>query len=294
MGTHLEFAFAGAVVSRCGATSSGREVNLSMAKLRFRASEQQKARSEVKGSRSLLTDRLIAEARLDPARLSPGQIQRFVDIAAVLESPPELIAHRSVTSKTKRLVDIVGALVGLMLGLLLAVPISLAIKMTSKGPVFFKQTRCGFGGAPFVMWKFRSMEYDPVSLTEHDNVDTGAGYDGKSASDARITRVGEFLRTTSLDELPQVLNVLRGDMSLVGTRPPTAFEVEKYDIRSWQRLRVNSGITGEWQVAGRSDIKDFERVVDLDIRYQENWSIGHDLRLLAKTLPAVLRRAGAV
>jgi lipopolysaccharide/colanic/teichoic acid biosynthesis glycosyltransferase len=106
----------------------------------------------------------------------------------------------------------------------------------------------------------------------------------KNKNDPRITRVGKFLRRTSLDELPQFWNVIAGEMSLVGTRPPTPDEVERYDVPQWQRLDVKPGMTGEWQVNGRSQVRNFEEVIQLDLRYQENWSLGYDLQLIFKTI----------
>jgi lipopolysaccharide/colanic/teichoic acid biosynthesis glycosyltransferase len=106
----------------------------------------------------------------------------------------------------------------------------------------------------------------------------------KNKNDPRITRVGKFLRRTSLDELPQFWNVITGEMSLVGTRPPTPDEVERYDVPQWQRLDVKPGMTGEWQVNGRSQVRNFEEVIQLDLRYQENWSLGYDLQLIFKTI----------
>jgi lipopolysaccharide/colanic/teichoic acid biosynthesis glycosyltransferase len=106
----------------------------------------------------------------------------------------------------------------------------------------------------------------------------------KNKNDPRITRVGKFLRRTSLDEFPQFWNVITGEMSLVGTRPPTSDEVERYDVPQWQRLDVKPGMTGEWQVNGRSQVRNFEEVIQLDLRYQENWSLGYDLQLIFKTI----------
>ena len=202
-----------------------------------------------------------------------------------------LVEHPSVANKTKRLIDVVGALIGLLFTTLLTVPIAIAIKVDSPGPVFYRQVRCGAFGKQFVMWKFRSMVADaePVrNLTERN-----PGFARKAANDARITKVGRLLRATSLDEAPQFLNVLRGDMSLVGTRPPRPSEVALYDNRAWQRLQVKTGLTGEWQVSGRSEITDFDQVLELDLRYQQEWSVRRDLSLLARTVPSVLRRRGA-
>jgi anti-anti-sigma factor len=191
--------------------------------------------------------------------------------------------HPSVRSWFKRALDILGGLVGLGITALLFIPIALAIKLDSRGPIFFSQTRCGWLGKPFAILKFRSMVVDAEALKEQiPNQAKGAFF--KNKNDPRITPVGRFLRRTSLDELPQFWNVIRGEMSLVGTRPPTPDEVARYDVPQWQRLDVKPGMTGEWQVNGRSKVRNFEEVIELDLRYQENWSLGYDLQLIFKTI----------
>ncbi len=191
--------------------------------------------------------------------------------------------HPSVRSWIKRSIDIVGSLVGLAITAILFVPIAIAIKINSPGPIFFGQTRCGWMGKRFKMWKFRSMCANAEQLkSQIANQASGAIF--KNDNDPRITKVGSFLRKTSLDELPQFWNVLKGEMSLVGTRPPTPDEVEVYEIPEWQRLDVKPGMTGEWQVHGRSQIKDFEDVIKLDLRYQQNWSLQYDIKLILKTV----------
>jgi lipopolysaccharide/colanic/teichoic acid biosynthesis glycosyltransferase len=199
---------------------------------------------------------------------------------------PTQAAHPAVRSRTKRLLDIAGALVGLTgTGLLLPV-IALAIRLDDPGPIFFRQTRCGWMGRRFRLYKFRSMIADAERL-KHTVPNEVSGALFKNANDPRITRVGRLLRRTSLDELPQFWNVLRGDMSLVGTRPPTPDEVAEYAVPEWQRLDVKPGITGEWQVNGRSEITDFQEVIALDLRYQRQWSLAYDLRLLLRTIRVV-------
>lgn len=195
--------------------------------------------------------------------------------------PPE--THPSVCSWLKRGLDIVGSLAGLSITALLFVPIAIAIKQDSPGPIFFTQTRCGWLGKQFQMVKFRSMCTD-AEARKHQVPNQAQGPIFKNPNDPRITRVGRFLRRTSLDELPQFWNVLVGDMSLVGTRPPTPDEVERYEVPEWQRLNVKPGMTGEWQVHGRSQVKSFEEVIELDLRYQRNWSLRYDLQLIIKTL----------
>ena len=197
--------------------------------------------------------------------------------------------HPSVRSWVKRLIDIVGALVGLLITSIIFIPLVIAIKINSRGPIFFHQTRCGWLGKRFEIWKFRSMCQDAEALkSKIKNQASGAFF--KNDNDPRITKVGRFLRRTSLDELPQFWNVLKGDMSLVGTRPPTPDEVAKYQVPQWQRLNVKPGMTGEWQVNGRSTVRDFEDVIKLDLRYQQNWSLMYDLKLIFKTIILVFNK----
>ncbi len=197
--------------------------------------------------------------------------------------------HPSVRSKTKRLMDIVGGLIGLAVVGILFIPVAIAIKLDSPGPVLFSQTRCGWMGKRFKIWKFRSMVTNAEALKATiDNQAQGAFF--KNENDPRITRVGRFLRKTSLDEFPQFWNVVKGDMSLIGTRPPTPDEVERYEVPNWQRLDVRPGLSGEWQVNGRSKIRDFEDVIKLDLRYQENWSLVYDLKLIFKTIIVIFSK----
>jgi lipopolysaccharide/colanic/teichoic acid biosynthesis glycosyltransferase len=200
--------------------------------------------------------------------------------------------HCSVQSKFKRSLDIMGSLVGLLILSIVFVPIAIAIKIDSPGPIFFTQERYGLQGRPFLMRKFRSMVHDAEQLKSLVN-NEAEGLIFKNKNDFRVTKVGRFLRSTSLDELPQFWNVLMGEMSLVGTRPPTGDEVMNYTQRHWQRLNVKPGITGEWQVNGRSHVKDFEQIVDLDLQYQNNWHRLYDLMLIGKTLYVIFGRIGA-
>jgi len=205
----------------------------------------------------------------------------------------------------KRLVDLCGSLAALTLLSPLFLAIAAAIKLTSKGPTLFKQTRIGQYGKPFTFLKFRSMYFlnDPKVHQEYvkrliagkpDARQAGGNGDGyKLHHDPRVTPLGRFLRRTSLDELPQFLNVLRGEMSLVGPRPPIPYETEVYDI--WHRRRffeVKPGITGLWQVKGRSRVT-FDEMVRLDIQYMRNWSLGLDLKILLETPRAVFFGKGA-
>lgn len=202
--------------------------------------------------------------------------------------------HPSVASWMKRFIDILGALVGLVITGILLIPIAITIQIDDPGPIFFCQTRCGWMGKRFAIWKFRSMCVDAeAKKSQVKNQVEGAFF--KNDSDPRITRIGRFLRRTSLDELPQFWNVLKGEMSLVGTRPPTPDEVERYEVPEWQRLDVKPGMTGEWQVNGRSTVRSFEDVIRLDLQYQKNWSLVYDLKLIFKTVAILFNRnSGAV
>lgn len=200
--------------------------------------------------------------------------------------------HPSVNSVFKRLLDITGSLVGLLILTLIFIPVAIAIKLDSPGPIFFRQERYGLHGRKFYIRKFRSMVVNAEQLKSLVS-NEASGLIFKNERDPRITRVGRFLRSSSLDELPQFWNVLVGEMSLVGTRPPTGDEVAKYNERHWQRLNVKPGLTGEWQVSGRSSIKDFEQVVDLDLRYQKQWHPLYDLAIIAKTIYVIFAKVGA-
>jgi anti-anti-sigma factor len=202
--------------------------------------------------------------------------------------------HASVASWMKRLIDIVGSLVGLAITLILFIPIAIAIQIDDPGPIFFRQTRCGWMGKRFAIWKFRSMCVDAeAKKSQIKNQVEGAFF--KNDHDPRITKVGNFLRRTSLDELPQFWNVIKSEMSLVGTRPPTPDEVERYEVPEWQRLDVKPGMTGEWQVNGRSKVRSFEDVIRLDLKYQQNWTLVYDLKLIFKTITILFNKnSGAV
>lgn len=185
----------------------------------------------------------------------------------------------------KRLMDILGSIIGLLITSIIFLFVSLAIKIEDpKGPVFFSQTRVGKNGKEFKMYKFRSMVTDAEarleSLLKH-NETTGAMF--KMKDDPRITRVGKFIRKTSIDELPQIWNVLKGDMSLVGPRPPLLREVAEYNDYDKQRLLVVPGCTGLWQVSGRSNIG-FKEMVELDLKYIKKQSIFYDIKIIFKTV----------
>ena len=194
----------------------------------------------------------------------------------------------------KRGMDIVGGLVGLLFTMIIFPFVALAIKLDSKGPVIFSQIRIGRNGRRFKMYKFRSMHIDAEEqkkeLMKQNEVQ---GLMFKMDKDPRITRVGRFIRKTSIDELPQFWNVVRGDMSLVGTRPPTEDEFEKYNIYYRRRLSITPGLTGLWQVSGRSNIKNFDDVVKLDLKYIDEWSLLQDVKIILQTVKVVLFRRGS-
>ena len=191
----------------------------------------------------------------------------------------------------KRAVDMVVSIIALIVFAPLMLGISIAIRLDSKGPAIFKQSRAGKGGRVFEMYKFRTMTID-AEERKKDLMDKNLianGYMFKIKDDPRITRVGKFLRKTSLDEFPQFLNVIKNDMSLVGTRPPTLDEVKKYQRRFWKRLSIKPGITGSWQVNGRSSITDFEKVLEYDLDYIDSWNLLLDMKIILKTIKVLLK-----
>ena len=208
----------------------------------------------------------------------------------------------------KRLMDIAGGLVGCLITGILFIFVAPAIYIASPGPIFFAQERVGKNGKKFKMYKFRSMYVDAEARKAELMKDNKLG-DGKMFKmdfDPRVignkilpdgthkTGIGDFIRRTSIDEFPQFFNVLKGDMSVVGTRPPLISETNLYELHHRARLAIKPGITGMWQVSGRSDITDFEEVVRLDKEYIENWNIGLDIKILFKTVLVVLRKDGSV
>lgn len=211
---------------------------------------------------------------------------------AVVTFARNIFSNRQILAK--RILDIAGSLVGILILGIATVFVAPAIKFDSPGPVFFGQTRVGKNGRKFTFYKFRSMYQDAEQrkkeLMKENEV---KGFMFKMENDPRITRVGKFLRNTSIDELPQFWNVLRGDMSLVGTRPPTVDEFERYEAKHKCRLSMAPGLTGLWQISGRSDIKDFDEVVKLDMQYIDNWSILTDIKILILTVWVVLTGKGS-
>ncbi|WP_408610079.1 sugar transferase [Gordonia insulae] len=193
----------------------------------------------------------------------------------------------------KAIVDRIGSMLILLLIAPVLVAVAIAIKVDSRGPVFYRSTRVGINNAPFEMWKFRSMVQDADSLKDKlRTLNEGSGVLFKMRDDPRVTRVGAVIRRYSIDELPQLFNVLGGTMSLVGPRPPLPDEVERYDGRVARRMLVKPGMTGLWQVSGRSDLS-WEESVRLDLSYVENWSIMQDALILWKTVRAVVAKDGA-
>ena len=205
-------------------------------------------------------------------------------------------AHRSFSRANqliKRALDLIVLTIALPLWAPISLLVVLALKLEGKGPVLYRQLRVGKDERPFELWKFRSMVQGAEAL--QDELLRTSGEDPrhpKFVDDPRITRVGKFLRRTSLDELPNLINVLRGEMSLVGPRPPTPSEVELYEARHIRRLQITPGMTGWWQVRGRSNIP-FDEMCEMDMYYIDNWSIAMDIEILMLTIPRVVLRSGA-
>ena len=192
------------------------------------------------------------------------------------------------------MIDILGALVGLLITAVTYVFVGIAIKLDSPGPILFSQVRIGKNGRRFKIYKFRSMYIDAERRKkdlEAQNEMKGLMF--KMEDDPRVTRVGRFIRKMSIDELPQFWNVLKGDMSLVGTRPPTEDEFEQYTPYYRRRLCMTPGLTGLWQVSGRSNVGSFDDVVKLDLHYIDHWSLSLDLKILFQTIIVVLFGKGA-
>lgn len=224
----------------------------------------------------------VAAARVRPAAAA--------GLTLLHVAPP---LRRGAQALLKTVVDRAGAALGLLALAPVFFAVAVAVRLSSPGPVFHRQTRQGRHNRPFTMWKFRTMVADAESRREHlAAVNESEGPMFKMRRDPRVTRVGHALRRTSVDELPQLLNVLRGDMSLVGPRPPLPEEVSRYDERELRRLAVRPGLTGLWQVSGRSDLS-WQETVSLDLWYVDNWSMATDMGLLARTVRAVTDGRGA-
>lgn len=194
----------------------------------------------------------------------------------------------------KRVMDIIGSIIGLIITGIAIIFVAPPLLLESPGPLFFKQKRVGKNGRYFYMYKFRSM-YQDAEERKKELMDKNEmnGLMFKMTDDPRITKVGKFIRKTSIDELPQFWNVLKGEMSLVGTRPPTVDEFKKYEGYHKRRLSIKPGITGMWQVSGRSSIEDFEEVVKLDLEYIDNWCLALDIKILVKTIGVIFLGSGA-
>lgn len=194
----------------------------------------------------------------------------------------------------KRVMDIAGGVIGMLITVIFFPFVALAIKIDSPGPVLFSQVRIGRNGRRFKIYKFRSMYLDAEErkkeLEEQNEIQ---GLMFKMENDPRITKVGRFIRKTSIDELPQFYNVIKGDMSLVGTRPPTADEFEKYNQYYRRRISMTPGLTGLWQVSGRSEVEDFDDVVKYDLKYIDSWSLTLDMKILLRTIWVVIAGRGS-
>ena len=231
------------------------------------------------------------------ARLKKEKTRQMVEEIegyTVISSSINMASQKQVF--VKRLMDIAGGIVGLIGTAVIFVIVAPCIFVKSPGPIFFSQIRVGKNGRKFKIYKFRSMYMDAEErkkeLMAQNNIKDGMMF--KMDNDPRIIKgIGNFIRDFSLDEFPQFWNVLKGDMSLVGTRPPTEDEWEKYDLHHRARLAIKPGITGMWQISGRSDITDFEEVVRLDTEYIKNWDLGLDIKILLKTVLVVIGKDGA-
>jgi exopolysaccharide biosynthesis polyprenyl glycosylphosphotransferase len=224
--------------------------------------------------------------------LPPPEITRFGSLGALRFAS---VHHSQAGLSIKRMIDIGIASVGLALSAPVLGVAALAVKMNTPGPAFFRQVRCGVHGRNFEILKLRTMCEGAESQRDallHLNTMDGPVF--KLEEDPRVTRVGRFLRRYSLDELPQLWNVLRGDMSLVGPRPPLPHEVAQYEVFEHRRLSMRPGLTCLWQVSGRNDVRSFDEWVRMDLDYIDTWSLLNDMRILAKTIPAVLRGTGAL
>lgn len=237
--------------------------------------------------------RILRAMRMEGQKQSLGKIGNYT----VLSNSINMVTMRQ--AFCKRVLDILGGTVGCLITAVLCIFVGPAIYIQSPGPIFFSQERVGKNGKKFRLYKFRSMYMDAEArkkdLMEQNRIKDGLMF--KMENDPRIIGgekgVGGIIRRFSIDEFPQFWNVLKGDMSLVGTRPPTVEEWEKYDLHHRVRLAIKPGITGMWQVSGRSKITDFDEVVRLDKEYIMSWNMGLDIRILFRTVSAVLQKDGA-
>lgn len=233
---------------------------------------------------------IVVLADFFPMRLAKKRVDTFFDSPLVCyDTGP----GQNLAIMTKGFLDRFLAAIGLILVSPIMLAAAMIVRLTSKGPAIFAQERCGLNGRKFKLYKFRTMVCNADELKKDlmkSNDMDGAAF--KMKSDPRITPLGRLLRRTSIDELPQLFNILRGDMSLVGPRPPLAEEVARYDLWQRRKLSMKPGLTCLWQVNGRSDVS-FEQWMKLDLEYIDNWSLWEDAKILARTVPAVLRGTGA-
>ena len=237
---------------------------------------------------------IVVNLNLDLFDLGVNGVKQVYNLEQyhVLAFSSRLFDYRMVL--IKRMIDIAGALVGLLITGIVGIVLAPFLLLESPGPLIFCQNRVGVNGRIFKFYKFRSMYVDAEERKKElmaQNEVQGLMF--KMENDPRITKVGAFIRKTSIDELPQFWNVLKGDMSLVGTRPPTVDEYEQYTGYQKRRISFRPGITGLWQISGRSDIKDFDEVVKLDLEYIDNWSLLLDLKIICKTILVVFKGSGA-
>lgn len=256
-----------------------------------------------------LTDELITmgitvhNCIITPDDFGTAYVERFGSYT-VLTNSVKMVTYQQMFYK--RVLDIIGGIVGCLITLIIFIFIAPIIFIKSPGPIFFKQTRIGRNGKKFKMYKFRSMYMDAEERKKEymaQNKMDGLMFkmdddpriigSEKKGKDGKPKGIGNFIRNTSLDEFPQFFNVLKGDMSLVGTRPPTVDEWEQYDLKHRVRMSIKPGITGLWQISGRSKITDFDEVVRLDSEYIQNWDLGSDIKIILKTVVVVLKRDGA-
>ena len=239
----------------------------------------------------------VQELEREAAIMRPEEYQPAYtkEVKYGIDDRPTLILDRPrkrmIASIMKRALDIIGSIIGLAIFGIIFIILAPIIKLDSPGPVIFAQTRIGKNGRKFRMYKFRSMYQDAEKRKQEllsQNEMNGLMF--KMENDPRVTKVGRFIRKTSLDEFPQFWNVFKGDMSLVGTRPPTVGEFNQYNSYHKRRLSMKPGMTGLWQVSGRSDIKDFDEVVRLDCQYIDNWAVGGDIKIIAKTVMLAFKK----
>ena len=239
---------------------------------------------------------------------APGKIQLVEKVCNFTVLTTSMNYATTKQALLKRITDIIGSLLGCLITLVLLIFVAPAIYISSPGPIFFVQERIGKNGKHFKMYKFRSMYLDAEKRKQeflgqnkiNGNLMFKMDFDPRIIGNrilpdgTKKTGIGHFLRSTSIDEFPQFFNVLKGDMSLVGTRPPLVSEFDEYEPHHRARMSVKPGITGLWQISGRSDIIDFEEVVQLDTKYINEWSMGLDFKILLKTVAAVLKRKGSL